>query len=140
MQPASQLLRRKAHRVDVFGRSTNVLGVCPRPKTPTSTRSKHESRTTNNLDDVVNDELLTQPELEDNRSIGVPQQPGIAVAQRLPHVRPELQELATLTEVLKKLIVKVLVLFHWSVDDLLRDLQSNARGSQDGRHFHQLFR
>ena len=28
----------------------------------------------------------------------------------------------------------------WSGDDLLRDLQSDARGSQDGRHFHQLIR
>ena len=29
---------------------------------------------------------------------------------------------------------------NWSVDDLLRDPQSDARGRQDGRHFHQLFR
>ena len=29
---------------------------------------------------------------------------------------------------------------NWSVDDLLGDLQSDARGRQHGQHFHQLFR
>ena len=29
---------------------------------------------------------------------------------------------------------------NWNADDLLRDLHSDARGSQYGRHFHQLFR
>ena len=84
VEPASQLLRRKTHRVEVIARSIRVLGVRPLKNTPTSTssRSKLETRTTNRLD-VISDELLTLPELEDNRSSGVPQQPGNAVAPRL---------------------------------------------------------
>ena len=100
MEPASHLLRRKAHCMAILGRSTRALGVRPRPSTPASTRSKHETRTTNRLDDVVNDELLTQPELEENRSPGVSQQPGNGVAQRLPHAIKHLQELANLREML----------------------------------------
>ena len=66
---------------------------------------KHKPRTTNGLDDVISDEPLTSQNWKKTAPLGVPQQPGNAVATRPPLALPSLQEHAIHREVLHQPVV-----------------------------------